>query len=189
MRKLIVSEFLSLDGVMEAPGPSHDFKYAGWTMPFWNEKIATFKRDELFAGDALLLGRKTYEGFAAAWPGIKDAQGFADRMNGLPKYVVSSTLNRAEWNNSEIIARDLTSAVRAIKAQSGMDLLLFGSGRLAGALLQQGLVDELRFLIYPVVLGSGQRFFEQAPHASLKTIETRDMERGVTLMRYAILAG
>lgn len=189
MGKLIVSEFLSLDGVMEAPGPSHDFKHAGWTMPFWNEKVAGFKRDELFAGDALLLGRKTYEGFAAAWPNMKDPQGFADRMNGLPKHVASSTLKNPSWNNSHILGADLADGVRKIKAQSGQDLLLFGSGKLAAALLQQGLVDELRFLVYPMVLGSGQRFFDEPPHVTLQTVETRDMERGVTLMRYAVLGG
>src|ERR1700754_3164559 len=97
MRKLIGSEFLSRDGVMEAPGPSHDFQHAGWTMPFWNEKIAAFKREELFTAAALHLGRKTYEGFAGAWPKVKDEQGFADRMNGLPKHVASSTLKEPAW--------------------------------------------------------------------------------------------
>ncbi len=186
MRKIIVSEFLSLDGVMEAPGPSHDFKHAGWTMPFWNEKIAAFKRDELFAGDALLLGRKTFEGFAAAWPKIKDEQGFAERMNGLPKHVASSALKDLAWNNSHALSGPLADSVRAIKSLSGGDILMFGSGKLAGALLQLGLVDELRFLVYPVVLGSGQRFFEQAPHVTLQTVEARDMDHGVTLLRYVI---
>lgn len=186
MGKLIVSEFLSLDGVMEAPGPSHDFKHAGWTLPFRSEKGGAFKREELFAAGALLLGRKTYDGFAAAWPNMKDEQGFADRMNGLPKHVVSSTLKEASWNNSHILSGDLAENVRAIKAQASGDVLLYGSGKLAGSLLQLGLIDELRFLIYPVVLGSGQRFFAEAPHVTLKTIEARDMDRGVTLMRYAI---
>ncbi len=185
MGKLVVSEFLSLDGVMEAPGPAHDFKHAGWTMPFRGEKGAAFKREELFAAEALLLGRKTYEGFAAAWPNMKDEQGFADRMNGLPKHVVSSTLKEASWNNSHILSGDLAQRVRAIKAGVPGDVLLYGSGKLAGSLLQLGLIDELRFLIYPVVLGEGQRFFEQAPYATLQAIEARDMGRGVTLMRYA----
>jgi dihydrofolate reductase len=186
MGKLVVSEFLSLDGVMEAPGPSHDFKHAGWTMPFWNDKIAAFKREELFASDVLLLGRKTYEGFAAAWPKVKDEQGFADRMNGLPKHVATSTVEAFSWNNSHAVTGDVAEGVRKIKAQSRQDVLLFGSGKLAGALLQQGLIDELCFLVYPVVLGSGQRFFAEAPHVTLRGIETRDMDRGVTLVRYAI---
>jgi len=186
MGKLIVSEFLSLDGVMEAPGPSHDFKHAGWTMPFRNERGQDFKREELFAAGALLLGRKTYDAFAAAWPNIKDEQGFADRMNRLPKYVASSTLKETSWNNSLILSGDLAERVRTIKAQTSGDVLLYGSGKLAGSLLQLGLIDELRFLDYPVVLGEGQRFFEQAPQVTLKAIERRDMDRGVALMRYAI---
>jgi dihydrofolate reductase len=186
MRKIIATEFLSLDGVMEAPGPSHDFKHAGWTVPFRNETTTAFKRHELFGGGALLLGRKTYEGFAAAWPKMKDEQGFADRMNGLPKYVVSSTLKDFTWNNSHPISGDLAENVRALKQQPGGDILMYGSGKLAGALIQLGLVDELRFLVYPVILGSGQRFFDQAPHVTLQAIETRDMDRGVTLLRYAM---
>ena len=186
MRKLIVTEFLSLDGVMEAPGPSDDFKLAGWTVPFRNEKTGTFKRDELYAGGALLLGRKTHEVFARAWPKMNDPQGFAVRMNGLPKHVVSSTLKDLTWNNSHILSGDLADGVRALKTEPGGDILVYGSGKLAGALLHLGLVDELRFLIFPVVLGSGQRFFEQPPYVTLQTIETRDMDSGVTLLRYAV---
>jgi dihydrofolate reductase len=186
MRKIIVSEFLSLDGVMEAPGPSHDFKHAGWTMPFRNEKIGAFKRDELFSGDALLLGRKTYDGFAAAWPKMKDEQGFAERMNGYPKHVASTTLKDPTWNNSHVFSAPLADSVRALKEQPGGDILMYGSGKLAGELLQLGMVDELRFLIFPVVLGSGQRFFEEAPHLTLEAVESRDMDRGVTLLRYAV---
>jgi dihydrofolate reductase len=186
MRKIIASEFLSLDGVMEAPGPAHDFKHAGWTMPFRNETVAAFKREELFSGDAMLLGRKTYEGFAAAWPNVKDEQGFADRMNGLPKHVVTSTLKDFTWNNSHAMPRDLAEGVRALKQQPGGNILMYGSGKLANALMQMGLVDELRFLVFPVVLGCGQRFFDEAPHVTLQTIESRNMDRGVTLLRYAV---
>ena len=188
MRKVIISEFLSLDGVIEAPGPSHDFQYAGWTMPYWNDTIAQFKLKELFGAGALLLGRATYDGFAVAWPKMKDEQGFADRMNNLPKHVASTTLKNPAWNNSHVIAGDVAAAVKKLKAESGQDILVFGSGKLSASLLQHGLVDELAFLIYPVVLGSGQRFFEQSPHLGLKPVETRDMDKGVTLLRYSVNA-
>jgi len=186
MRKIIVSEFISLDGVIEAPGPAHDFKHAGWTMPYWNDTLAQFKFKELFAAGALLLGRTTYDGFAAAWPKMKDV--FADRMNGLPKHIASTTLTNPAWNNSHVVSGDLASTVKKLKAEPGQDILVFGSGKLSAALLKAGLVDELAFLVYPVVLGAGQRFFENNPHLALNTIETRDMDKGVTLLRYAVEA-
>ena len=186
MRKIIVSEFISLDGVIEAPGPSHDFKHAGWTMPYWNDRIAAFKLSELQATGAILLGRTTYDGFAAAWPGRTDEQGFADRMNSLPKHVASTTLRNPTWNNAHVIAGDLASAIRKLKAEPGLDILVFGSGKLSVSLLRHGLVDELTFLVYPVVLGMGQRFFEASPRFATKPIETRDMDKGVTLMRYKL---
>jgi dihydrofolate reductase len=186
MRKIIVSEFISLDGVIEAPGPAHDFKLAGWTMPYWNDAIAQFKSKELFAAGALLLGRTTYDGFAAAWPNMKDQ--FADRMNNLPKHVASRTLKNPAWNNSHVIAGDLAGALKKLKAESGQDILVFGSGKLSAELLKHGLVDELAFLVYPVVLGMGQRFFEGSPHVALMPVETRPMDKGVTLLRYGVLA-
>jgi dihydrofolate reductase len=186
MRKVIVSEFISLDGVIEAPGPAHDFEYAGWTIPYWNERIGEFKLNELRNTGALLLGRKTYDAFAAAWPGRADEQGFAERMNSLPKHVASTTLKDPAWNNSRVIAADLAGAVKKLKAESGQDILVFGSGRLSAELLRHGLVDELTFLIYPVVLGMGQRFFEASPRLALKQMETRDMDKGVVLMRYSV---
>lgn len=185
MRKVIVSEFVSLDGVIEAPGPSHDFQHAGWTMPYWNDRIAEFKRKELFGAGALLLGRTTYDIFAAAWPGRERDQ-FAERMNNLPKHVASTSLKNPAWNNSHVIAGDLASAVGKLKAEAGQDILVFGSGRLSASLLQHGLVDELAFLVYPVVLGMGQRFFQGSPHIALKTAETREMDKGVTLLRYDV---
>jgi len=186
MGKIIVSEFISLDGVIEAPGPAHDFKLAGWTMPYWNDTLAKFKFQELFAAGTLLLGRRTYDGFAAAWPNMKDE--FADRMNGLPKHVASRTLKNPTWNNSHVIADDLKGAVKKLKTESGQDILVFGSGKLSAELLKHGLVDELAFLVYPVVLGMGQRFFENSPHVALKSLETRAMDKGVTLLRYEIPA-
>ena len=185
MRKIIVSEFISLDGVIEAPGPAHDFQYAGWTMPYWNDAIAQFKSKELSTAGALLLGRVTYDTFAAAWPNRKADQ-FADRMNNLPKHVASRTLKSAAWNNSHVIADDLVGVLTKLKTESSQDILVFGSGKLSAELLKHGLVDELTFLVYPVVLGMGQRFFEKSPRVTLKPLETRGMDKGVTLLRYEV---
>ena len=186
MRKIIVSEFVSLDGVMEGPGPNNEFKIAGWTVPYWSDEIGKFKFDELFAGDALLLGRVTYQGFAANWPGMKDEQGYADRMNGLPKYVVSTTLDKAEWNNSHLIknAKRIAEEVSELKQQSGQDILVFGSGTLAQTLIQQNLVDQYHLLVYPVVLGSGKRLFQDGSNTTLKLVETKPFSSGVVAMIY-----
>jgi dihydrofolate reductase len=185
MGKIIVTEFITADGVIEAPGPSHDFKYAGWSMGFWNEKIQNFKLGEMRDSGALLLGRVTYDAFAGAWPGRSDADGYADRINAVPKYVASSTLKNPPWNNSHLIGKDLAGEVNALKMHSDGDIVVHGSGKLANALLRHGLVDEISFLIYPVALGEGQRFFEPGTHVELETIETRAMDSGVTLIRYA----
>src|SRR5688500_16289938 len=137
MRKVIVSEFVSLDGVIEEPM---------WTGPYWNDEIAKFKFSELFSVDALLLGRNTYEGFAQAWPDQTDEQGYADRMNGMPKYVVSTTLQNAEWNNSHVISANVAEEVAKLKQEPGQDILIFGSGKLAESLLEAGLVDQYNLL-------------------------------------------
>ena len=185
MGKIIITEFITADGIIEAPGPSHDFKYAGWSMNFWNEKIQNFKLGEMRTTDALLLGRVTYDGFAAAWPGRSDADGFADRINAVPKYVATNTLKNPSWNNSHVIGRDLVADVAALTSHSDGNIYVHGSGKLANALLKHGLVDEISFLVYPVVLGEGQRFFEPGTHVDLDTLETRDMGSGVSLLRYA----
>src|SRR5947209_13902095 len=142
MRKVVVSEYVTLDGVMEDPGGGEGTKHGGWSFQFWNEETAKFKFDELFASDALLLGRATYQGFAAAWPSMTDDQGFADRMNGLPKFVVSSTLTEVGWNNSTLIKGDVFGKIVELKQQAGQDMLLGGSGRLTRGLMQHNLVDE-----------------------------------------------
>jgi dihydrofolate reductase len=185
MRKLIVSEFVSLDNVMEGPGPVDPYERAGWTMPYGNAEIQQFKLDELFASDALLLGRVTYEGFAAAWPTIKDEAGFADRMNSLPKYVVSTTLKDASWNNSHIIADNVAEEVTKLKQQPGQDVLVAGSGQLIQSLIEHNLVDEYTLLVYPVVLGSGKRLFKEGANTALKLIEAKPLGE-VTLLRYQV---
>ncbi len=174
MRKIVVAEFLSLDGVMEAPA---------WTAPYWNDEIAKFKYDELFASDVLLLGRVTYQGFAAAWPS-SDEGDFADRMNGLPKYVVSTTLKTVEWNNSHLINENVAEEVSRLKQQSGQDILVAGSATLVNTLMEHNLIDEYHLLVYPVVLGSGKRLFRDGSKATLKLVETKTFSSGVALLGY-----
>ncbi len=177
MRRVVATEFLALDGVVEAPEK--------WSGPYWNDEIARFKHDELFASDALLLGKLTYEGFAAAWPGRTDEDGFADRMNTLPKHVVSTTLNEPlEWNNSTLIRGALADRITGLKQQDGQDVLIYGSGRLVRALITQGLLDELRLLVYPIVVGTGKRLFDESNKAELQLVETKAFGSGVVLLSY-----
>ena len=182
MRKVVVSEFVSLDGVMEDPGGAEGFEFGGWTMPYWNDELAAFKSEELFASDALLLGRRTYEGFAAAWPSMTDT--FADKMNGNRKYVVSSTLTDPTWNNSEVLSGDLVTDISRIKAEDGADLLVAGSASLVQGLLAHGLVDELRLEVYPVILGKGKRLFGDNGRSDLTLISQRPTSTGVLLVVY-----
>jgi dihydrofolate reductase len=176
MRKVVVTEFLTLDGVMEA--------LEKWSFPYWNDQIAQFKYDELFASDAQLLGRVTYEGFAAAWPSQTDEQGFADRMNRLPKFVVSTTLEKAEWENSHLIKTNVAEAVAQLKQQPGQDILVAGSGTLVQTLMQHSLIDEYHLLVHPVVLGSGKRLFKDGSRATLKLADTKTFSSGVVALIY-----
>lgn len=184
MRKIIVSEFISLDGVVEDPGGAEKFEHGGWTMPYWHDEIGKFKFDELFACDALLLGRVTYQGFAAAWPSMKDEAGFADRMNNLPKFVVSTTLTEATWNNSKLINANVVEEISQLKQQPGQDILISGSATLVHTLMQHGLVDEYRLLVYPVVLGSGKCLFTDVSKTTLKLVATQTFGSGVVLLQY-----
>ncbi len=131
---------------MEDPGGAEKFEHGGWTMPYWNEEIAKYKFDELFASDSLLLGRVTYQGFAAAWPSMTDKEGFANRMNSLSKFVVSTTLKEVEWNNSRLIKGNVAKEVTELKQQPGQDILIAGSGDLVHTLMQHDLIDEYRLL-------------------------------------------
>lgn len=184
MGKVVVSEFVSLDGVIEDPGGAEKFEHGGWTIPYWSDDIGAFKFDELMTSDALLLGRVTYEGFAAAWPGQADEAGFADRMNNLPKYVVSTTLDKADWNNSTIISGNVAEEVASLKEQPGQDILINGSGKLIQSLMPDNLIDEYRLLVYPIVLGSGKRLFQGGIDTTLKLVESRAFDSGVILLRY-----
>ena len=184
MARLVVTEFVSLDGVIEDPGGG-DFAHAGWTIPYWNDDIAAYKKDELFASDSMLLGRVTYEGFAAAWPSMSDPAGFADRMNSLPKHVVTTSTAELSWNASRLDPANLADRVRALKAQDGGDILAQGSAVLVHALLRDGLVDELRLAVYPVVLGSGKRLFADS-YAKLDLVAAKPTPSGVVLTTYRL---
>jgi len=185
MRNVVVTEFITLDGVFEDPGGAEKTEHGGWSLKFWSEDSGKFKYDELVASDAMLLGRVTYEGFAAAWPEMTDEAGFADRMNSLPKYVASRTLDKLEWQNSHLIEGDVVEAVSALKQQEGQNILVGGSGQLANVLLRADLVDELRFLVSPIVLGSGRRFFEDgsAPRM-MELVEAESLDTGVLALTY-----
>src|SRR5579884_4083663 len=185
MRKLIVTEFMSVDGVFEAPGPDGSgFKYEGWTSEFGNEEFGKFKFAELEQTDILLLGRITYQAFAEAWPKQKDPAGFADKFNSMPKYVVSKTLKSADWNNSHIISDNIVEKIQKLKDQKGGDIVVHGSGTLARFLIENNLVDELTILLFPVVLGVGKRLFDNMDKTVLKLIETKSFETGVVVLRY-----
>ena len=175
MRQIVVSQFITLDGVVDDPGGSEKAPGGGWAFKYdRGPEGDKFKFDEVMASDALLLGRKTYEGFAAAWPSRKDDVGFADKFNSMPKYVVSSTLKSPEWNNTTVIGTDLAKEVAALKEGGDGDILVNGSVRLVRALLQQDLVDELRLMVFPIVLGGGLRMFDEAaPPKPLKLMETK----------------
>jgi dihydrofolate reductase len=164
MRRIIVAEFVSLDGVMEDPGGAEGFEYGGWTFKYPDPKGYEFKGQELWDCDALLLGRTTYEGFAAAWPDMEDEAGFADKMNSMPKVVVSTTLTDPAWNNTTVVPD--VEAVAALKQQDGGDILVNGSAQLVHALTEHGLVDEWRLMVFPIVLGSGKRLFGRRRAAS-----------------------
>jgi dihydrofolate reductase len=188
MSKVVVSQFVTLDGVVEDPGGSEGFDRGGWAFKFdRGPEGDKFKLDEVMAADALLLGRVTYEGFAAAWPDRTDEVGFADKFNNMPKYVVSNTLDNPSWNNSSVIkAGDLAAEVSKLKEQSSGDLLVNGSVELVQALTEQGLVDEYRLMVFPVVLGAGKRLFGQTPETvALKLTDSKPVgDDGVVILTY-----
>jgi dihydrofolate reductase len=173
--RLVVSEFVTLDGVMEDPGGAEGFDRGGWAFTFERGPEGDkFKLDELLAADAMLLGRKTYEGFANAWPSMTDEVGFADKMNSMPKYVFSRTLTEAGWNNSTILRGNVADAVAKLKEQPGGDLLVAGSGELVHELAGHDLVDEYRLMVYPVILGAGHRLFRGGLTAApLKIVDVK----------------
>lgn len=173
MRKLVVTEFMSLDGVTEEPK---------WTFGYWNDEIAQFKGEESAVSDALLLGRVTYQGFAAAWPQSTDEG--ADYFNSVRKYVVSTTLDEVGWNNSRLIRGDVVAEIASLKQQGGGDITVHGSATLVRTLMEHDLVDRYRLLVYPVVLGSGARLFAEGTTATLELLESRSFSSGVVALVY-----
>ncbi|CAN5441976.1 dihydrofolate reductase family protein [soil metagenome] len=191
MGKVVVSQFISLDGVIEDPGGSEDHPHGGWSFKFnRGEDGDKFKLDEVMASDVLLLGRKTYQGFAGAWPSMTDEDGFADKFNSMPKYVVSTTLgdDDASWNNSTVIRHDLAGAVGRLTEQYSGDILINGSGKLIASLAEQDLIDEYRLMTFPVVLGSGQRLFADSEAAkTMRLAETKPVgPDGVIVLTYEL---
>jgi dihydrofolate reductase len=186
MGRIVVTEFVSLDGVIEAPGGGEDYKHGGWTFAIERGPEGDkFKLDELVEAEAQLLGRRTYEGFAAAWPKMKDEAGFAEKMNTMPKYVVSSTLSDPEWENTTVLSGDFVADIERVKDEVDGTILVAGSAQLVQGLLAHGLVDELRLMVFPVVLGSGKRLFgageEKLP---LKLADSRTVGDGIAILTY-----
>lgn len=184
MGRIVVTEFVSLDGVMEDPGGSGNFKYRGWSFEIARgDEGDKFKLDEALEAEALLLGRVTYQGFAEAWPSRSGE--FADKFNSMPKYVVSSTLNEAGWNNSTVLKGDVVEAVSKLRQETGGDIVVHGSAQLVQTLLEHDLVDELRLMVYPVVLGSGKRLFgDTSQRKPLRLVNSRTVGDGVAILIY-----
>jgi dihydrofolate reductase len=192
MGKIVITEFVSLDGVVEDPGGFSDFKHAGWgkaaaalffTWSLGGEEAEQFELDETLGTEALLLGRVTYEEFAAAWSARDDE--LAGKFNSLPKYVVSSTLEDPEWNNSKVLEGDVVGEVSRLKRELDGDIVVHGSVRLARALIEHDLVDELRLMVYPVVLGAGERLFgETSDKKPVRLTDSRIVGDGVAILTY-----
>ena len=184
MARIVVTEFVSLDGVIEAPGGGEDFRHGGWSFEIERgEEGDQFKLDETMGSDALLLGRRTYEGFAAAWP-TRDGE-FADKFNSMPKYVVSSTLLSPEWNNTTVLEGDLADEVAELKEKYTGDIVVHGGARLVQTLLEKDLVDELRLMVFPLVLGSGKRLFgELSDKKRLRLRDSKVVGDGVAILFY-----
>ena len=184
MGRIVVTEFISLDGVIEDPGGSEDFERGGWSFEInRGDEGDKFKLDEALDSAALLLGRRTYEGFAAAWPS-RDGE-FADKLNSTPKYVVSSTLKDPEWTNTTVLGDDLAAEVSRLKEEVDGEIVVHGSAQLAQALVDQGLVDELRLMVFPVVLGAGKRLFgETSDKRPLRLSDSKIVGDGVAILTY-----
>jgi dihydrofolate reductase len=175
--RLVATEYLSLDGVFEEPGK--------WSGPFFNDEAGQFKWKELQASDALLLGRNTYEGFSAAWPTMPGTGEFGEKMNTMPKYVVSSTLEKAEWAGSKLIKGNLMDEIRKLKKKPGRDLLLSGSAQLFNALAQENLIDLYRFMLHPIILGQGKRLFaDGVERRVLALTATKAFKGGIVVVEY-----
>jgi len=184
MGRIVVTEFVSLDGVMEAPGGGEDFEHAGWTFEIDRGKEGDqFKLDEALDSEALLLGRGTYENFAAAWP--SRAGQLADKLNRMPKYVISSTLEEAKWNNSTVLRGDVVKNISKLRQERGGDIVVHGSAQLVQTLIEHDLVDELRLMVFPVVLGTGKRLFgDRSEKKRLRLADSKTVGDGIAILIY-----
>ncbi len=182
MGRIVVTEFITVDGVIEDPGGSEGTPNGGWAFEIPRGEGEQFKLEETMASDALLLGRRTYEGFASSWP---EREGeFADKFNSMPKYVVSSTLKDPSWNNTTVLGGDLAGEVAALGRRHQGDVVVHGSAQLARALLAGDLVDELRLMVFPLVLGSGKRLFGDSDKKTLRLASSRTVGEGVLILIY-----
>jgi dihydrofolate reductase len=177
MRKIIAYEYLTLDDVMEAPEK--------WQFPYLSDDVAESIKAQILDADAILLGRVTYEIFAASWPSRTNNEfGVADKLNSAPKYVVSTTLEKADWNNTTLIKGNVAAEISKLKQQPGGNIVIVGSGQLLDALMRHDLIDEYRLMLHPVVLGSGKRLFADGVLAALQLVEAKPFSSGVLLLRY-----
>lgn len=190
MRKLIVAEFITIDGVIQAPGAADEdtdggFEYGGWTHPYWHDDIGTHFFQAMMEADTLLLGRKTWQGHGAAFDPMPEGDPFGDVMKSKKKYVVSTTLKSTSlWRNSTIINKNVVEEVRKLKAQDGQNIVLDGSSVLVHTLIENDLVDEYALHVYPLVLGGGKRLFPEGKRVNLKLIESQALPTGVVYQRY-----
>jgi dihydrofolate reductase len=182
--RIVVTEYVSLDGVIEAPGGDEDYRHVGWTFEFnRGPEGDKFKLDETLPAEGLLLGRVTYEGFAKAWPSMEGE--FADKFNGMPKYVVSSTLENPEWNNTTVLKGDTVEEVSKLRKSPGGDIVVHGSAQLVQTLLENDLVDEVRLMVFPVVLGTGKRLFgDMSDKKPLRLVDSKVVGDGVAILVY-----
>ena len=188
MGKIVVTEFISLDGVIEDPGGSEDFEHGGWTFEIdRGEEGDKFKLDELFEAEAQLFGRRTYEGFFAAWPSREKEPGlaeFAKRINAMPKYVYSTTLQDPSWQNTTVLSGDFAEDIRRVKGEVDGVILVAGSATLAQGLIDNDLLDELRLMVFPVLLGSGKRLFGASGKKPLRLTAAKTVGAGVQILTY-----
>jgi dihydrofolate reductase len=186
MGRIVATEFISLDGVIEDPGGAEDFEHGGWTFEYErSEEGDKFKLDEVLEAEAQLLGRVTFEGFAAAWPSMEDDVGFADKFNSMPKYVFSSTLESPEWNNSTVLSGDFATEIAKLRDEVDGVILVAGSAQLVQGLIAADLLDELRLMIFPVVLGGGKRLFaDDGAKKPLKLASAKTVGDGISLVTY-----
>jgi dihydrofolate reductase len=185
MGKIIVSEFITLDGVMEGPGPVDPFPKKGWMMPYANAEINKIKLQELIEADAMLLGKNTFEGFAGFWPNApRDPDGFTARMNSIKKFVVSHNPLKIEWENSENINKDVINEIRKLKTQEDKKFIITGSNELINSLIPEGIIDEYRLLVIPVVIGMGKKLFKEGHSVNLELLDSKNFDNGVVYLQY-----